>query len=173
MQPIIRGRSWVFSSNVSTDEILPGRYLERSNEEVGRFVMAGLDPSFASQVSCGDFIVAGANFGCGSSRETAAVAIKNCGVAAVVAVSFARIFFRNAINIGLPAVVVGDSSFVRANDMLEIDFENRTVANLSSGDVRSITNLRGISWQILSAGGIVAFTKERLAERGSRAGNID
>jgi 3-isopropylmalate/(R)-2-methylmalate dehydratase small subunit len=168
---IVRGRAWVFGSGITTDEILPGRYLDRSNDEVGQFAMAGIDETFTSRITPGDVIVAGSNFGCGSSRETAPIAIKNAGIAVVIAESFARIFFRNAINIGLPPVVIDSTVGIQPGDELEVDFANREVHNLTTGQVNPVRNLRGISWEILQAGGIIAYTQARMqqyAEVGSK-----
>lgn len=159
---LLRGRAWTFGSNITTDDILPGRYLDRSNEEVGRFAMAGLDEAFPSKIAPGDFIVAGKNFGCGSSRETAPIAIKGAGTGAVIAESFARIFLRNAVNIGLVPVIIEDTSAISQGDELEIDIEAREVRNLATGHAYPILNLRGISWQILQAGGIIAYTQARM-----------
>lgn len=166
MESILRGRAWTFGSHITTDDILPGRYLDRSNEEVGRFAMAGLDEAFPSKIAPGDFIVAGTNFGCGSSRETAPIAIKSAGVGAVIAESFARIFLRNAVNIGLMPVIIEDTSAISQGDELEVDTEAREVRNLTTGQSHSILNLRGISWEILQHGGLIEYTLERIKQSG-------
>jgi len=159
---VLRGRAWVFGDQISTDQILPGRYLDRSYAEVGQFAMAGADEEFAKKVQPGDIVVAGANFGCGSSREAAAVALRQAGVGAVVAPSFSRIFYRNAVNQGLPAVAVPDVEGFLAGDIIEVDLENRRVRNVSRPEVeKPILNLQGVSRQILAAGGIVPFVKAR------------
>ena len=165
MKTVLRGRAWTFGSNITTDDILPGRYLDRSNEEVGRFAMAGLDEAFPSRIAPGDFIVAGKNFGCGSSRETAPIAIKDAGIGAVIAESFARIFLRNAVNIGLPPVIIADTSAISQGDELEVDMAAREVRNLTTGHVYPILNLRGISWEILQAGGIIEYTRARMQSK--------
>jgi 3-isopropylmalate/(R)-2-methylmalate dehydratase small subunit len=159
---VYEGRAWVFGDHVSTDQILPGAYLDRSIEEVGAYAMAGLDPAFRSRVQPGDIIVAGTNFGCGSSREAAVVALKQAGVAAVVARSFGRIFFRNAINNGFPAAIVADTSAIRAGDRLRLDIPSRALTNLRTGETVPLLNLTGTSLEILEAGGIVPFTLRRL-----------
>jgi 3-isopropylmalate/(R)-2-methylmalate dehydratase small subunit len=162
------GRAWVFGAGVTTDDILPGRYLDRANHEVGQFAMAGIDPQFASRVTPGDYIVAGSNFGAGSGRESAPYALVHAGIAAVIAPSFSRVFFRNSINIGLPAVIVADVSSIAAGDRLTVDLQRRTVLNQRSAHVLAIANLTGISRQILEAGGIVPFTKMRLQGHAAR-----
>lgn len=156
------GAVWVFGDHVNTDQILPGAYLDRPVEEVGVYAMTGADAAFPSRVRPGDFVVAGLNFGCGSSREAAVLALKQAGVAAVVARSFGRIFYRNAINNGLPAAIVADTSGIRQGDRLRLDIGARTVTNLRSGDVLALQNLTGTAFEILEAGGIVPFTLRRL-----------
>lgn len=162
---VLRGRAWTFGANITTDDILPGRYLDRSNEEVGRFAMAGLDEEFPSKIAPGDFIVAGKNFGCGSSRETAPIAIKGAGIGAIIGESFARIFLRNAVNIGLVPVIIEDTSAISQGDEVEIDVEAREVRNVTTGHAYPILNLRGISWEILQAGGIIPYTQARMKGR--------
>lgn len=166
---VLRGRAHVFGDHVSTDQILPGHFLDRSYEEVGRFAMAGIDDSFAARVQPGDFIVAGANFGCGSSREAAVIALKQVGVAAVIARSFARIFFRNAINNGLVPAVVPAVDPMWFGATLELDLARRVVRVRDdppeNGAVRAelpVLNLRGISLEILEAGGIIPYVRARM-----------
>jgi 3-isopropylmalate/(R)-2-methylmalate dehydratase small subunit len=163
---LFQGNSWVFPANVTTDAILPGKYLDRANDEVGQFAMSGIDEEFVKKVQPGDFIVAGPNFGSGSGRETAPIAIKLAGVAAVIAPSFARIFFRNSVNIGLPAVIVKSVDQIKQGDRLAVDLEKRTVTNTSRDETHSILNLTGTSLEILRAGGIVPYTKQRMARAG-------
>ncbi|MDQ7843421.1 MAG: 3-isopropylmalate dehydratase small subunit [Armatimonadota bacterium] len=162
MSGVYEGQAWVFGDHVSTDQILPGAFLDRPMEEVGSVAMAGLDPSFARRVRPGDFVVAGLNFGCGSSREAAVMALKQVGVAAVVARSFGRIFFRNAINNGLPAAIVPETSGIRGGDRLRLDLAGGTLTNLRSGQTLPLQSLAGISREILEAGGIVPYTLRRL-----------
>jgi 3-isopropylmalate/(R)-2-methylmalate dehydratase small subunit len=162
---VLEGGAWVFGDHVTTDDIYPGRYLERPLEEAGRYAMAGVDETFASRVQPGDFVVGGVNFGAGSSREAAVVALKQAGVAAVIARSFARIFFRNAINNGLPAVIVPDTAGIRTGDRLRVDLASRQVTVLQTGRTLPILNLTGTSLAILRAGGLVPFTEARLSGR--------
>jgi len=159
---VYEGRAWIFGDHVSTDQILPGAYLDRPMEEVGAYAMAGLDPSFAMRVRPGDLVVAGLNFGCGSSREAAVMALKQVGVAAVVARSFGRIFFRNAINNGFPAAIVPETSGIRQEDRLRLDIAARTLTNLRTGEALPLRSLTGTSLEILKAGGIVPYTLRRL-----------
>ncbi len=163
MKTTYQGRAWLFPANVTTDDILPGKYLDRANDEVGGFAMAGIDPDFVKKIKPGDFIVAGPNFGSGSGRETAPIALKLAGLAAIIAPSFARVFFRNSINIGLPPAIIESVEHIQAGDQLLIDLEARTITNKRSGQVSPILNLTGISQEILQAGGIVPFTKRRQA----------
>lgn len=162
MRRIYEGTAWVFRDHVSTDLILPGAYLDRPMEEVGAYAMAGLDPSFPRRIRPGDFVVAGLNFGCGSSREAAVVALKQAGAAAVIARSFGRIFFRNAINNGLLAAIVPDTSAIRQGDRLRLDIGNGTLMILRTGEALRLQSLSGTSLEILEAGGIVPFTLRRL-----------
>ena len=118
----LRGRAWVYGDDVSTDAIVPGKYLKLTDlDEVARHVMEGVDPTFADNVRPGDIVVGGRNFGTGSSRESAPGALKAAGVSCLVAEFFARIFFRNAINFGLPALECPGAGRIRTGDELEID----------------------------------------------------
>lgn len=165
MSRIHEGQAWVFGDHVNTDQILPGAYLDRPMEEVGAYAMAGLDPSFPGRVAPGDFVVAGVNFGCGSSREAAVMALKQAGIAAVIARSFGRIFFRNAINNGFPAAIVPDTSRILQGDRLRLDIGTATLTNLRTNETVRLQSLTGTSLEILEAGGIVPFTLRRLEQR--------
>ena len=155
------GRAWVFPGNVTTDEILPGEYLDRRNDEVGQFAMSGIDPDFVKKVKPGDILVAGPNFGSGSGRETAPMALQQAGIAALIAPSFGRIFFRNSINIGLPAVTVESTEHIQEGDTLVLDLEAGEVINERTEQAVAVQNLRGTSREILDAGGIIEYTKQR------------
>lgn len=165
MRRVYEGRAWIFGDHVSTDQILPGTYLDRPMEAVGAYAMAGLDASFTNRVQPGDFVVAGLNFGCGSSREAAVMALKQAGIAAVVARSFGRIFFRNAINNGVPAAIVPDTSGIRQGDRLRLDIGAGTLTNLRTNETVRLQSLSGTSLEILDAGGIVPFTLRRLEQQ--------
>jgi methanogen homoaconitase small subunit len=154
---MIKGRAWIFGDDVDTDVIIPGKYLRTKDLALlASHVMEGLDPNFSAQVKEGDLIVAGRNFGCGSSREQAPVALKEAGIAAVVASSFARIFYRNAINIGLPLV----EADVRCSqgDVVEVDLALGTV-RVGNSIVQG-TRLPDFLLAILQDGGLVAHRRK-------------
>lgn len=157
--------AWVYKDNVDTDVILPARYLNTSEaSELAKHCMEDIDGSFAKEVKEGDVIVAGENFGCGSSREHAPLAIKVSGVKAVIAKSFARIFFRNAINIGL--VVLKNDKLpdeISKGDEIQIDTENGIIKNLTTGKEYTTTVYSGSIKELIEAGGLVNYTKERMA----------
>ena len=155
---MIRGRAWIFGDDVDTDVIVPGKYLRTKDTSLwAQHVMEGLDPKFASQVRKGDVIVAGRNFGSGSSREQAPRALKEAGVAAVVAKSFARIFFRNAINVGLPLVEAEVEC--QAGDVVEVNLAAGTV---KVGDrVYQGTRLPDFLMKILQDGGLVQHRRRQ------------
>ncbi len=158
---VLRGRVWKFGDNISTDHIIPGRYYHlRSNlPELAKHVMEDADPEFPKKVKPGDFIVAGKNFGMGSSREHAAIVIKLANVSAVIAKSFARIFFRNAINNGLP-VVIADTDKIDNGDELEVDLEKGIIRNLTKNIEIKIQPLPEVMLDILKEGGIVEYIKK-------------
>jgi methanogen homoaconitase small subunit len=153
---MIRGRAWIFGDDVDTDVIIPGKYLRTKDAHLwAEHAMEGLDPHFASDVKPGDVIVAGRNFGCGSSREQAARALKGAGVAVVVARSFARIFYRNAINVGL-ALIEADVS-AQKGDIIEVDLANGTVK--VGEQIYQGTRLPEFLMEILKDGGLVAHRR--------------
>jgi 3-isopropylmalate/(R)-2-methylmalate dehydratase small subunit len=156
----LRGKAWKFGDNVSTDLIAPGRYFHlRSNlPELAKHVLEDADASFPSKVQPGDFVVGGRNFGCGSSREHAPTIIKMAGVRAVVAQTFARIFFRNAINVGLPAVTV-DTSDIETGDELELDLAAGILRNITKNRSLSFPPLPEVMRKILDEGGLAAYIK--------------
>lgn len=154
MKEEIKGKVWKFRDSIDTDVIIPGRYLRTfSLDELASHVMEGEDPEFAKNVEKGDIIVAGWNFGCGSSREQAPVALKHAGVDAIVAKSFARIFYRNAINVGLP-VIVADIDADKG-DELRIDLAEGMIQNLTTGKSCSIQPFHDFMLRILQDGGLV------------------
>jgi 3-isopropylmalate/(R)-2-methylmalate dehydratase small subunit len=157
----MRGKAWKFGDNVSTDLIAPGRYFHlRSNlRELAKHVLEDARPEFASKVRKGDFIVAGENFGLGSSREHAARIIKLTGISAVLARSFARIFYRNCINIGLP-VVMCDTEGIKEGDELEVSLEQGVVKNITRGREIPFTPLPGVMTRILKDGGLIEHVKK-------------
>ncbi|MGB8217757.1 MAG: 3-isopropylmalate dehydratase small subunit [Candidatus Methanoperedens sp.] len=154
------GKAWKFGGSISTDLIAPGRYFHlRSNlPELTKHVLEGARPEFALQVRNGDFVVAGENFGLGSSREHAPTIIKVAGVKAVLAKSFARIFFRNCINIGLPAITCNTDE-IDEGDELELDTEKGVVRNKTKGKELDFPPLPHVMNRILQEGGLVAYIK--------------
>ncbi|MGC9081271.1 3-isopropylmalate dehydratase small subunit [Sulfurihydrogenibium sp.] len=161
---MIKGRVWKFKDDVDTDQIIPARYLVTTDpKELAKHVMEDADPTFPSKVKEGDIIVAGKNFGCGSSREHAPLAIKGAGVSAVVAESFARIFFRNAINLGLLIIESPDAAReAEEGDELEIDINQGIIRNLTKGKEYKVKPLPENLQAILKAGGLMDYAKERL-----------
>jgi 3-isopropylmalate/(R)-2-methylmalate dehydratase small subunit len=157
----LSGKAWVFSDDISTDHIAPGRYFHlRSNlPELTKYVLEDAREDFARQVEPGDFVVAGENFGLGSSREHAPTIIKMAGVSAVLAKSFARIFFRNAVNIGLPVILL-DTSGIQEGDQLEADLENGRLRDLTSKKEFSFQPLSPEMTKILNDGGLVEHIKK-------------
>jgi len=157
MDQIIQGRVWKFGDHIDTDVIIPGKYLRSTDMSVfAGHAMEGIDPDFSSNVHKGDIIIAGENFGCGSSREQAPLALKHAGISCVVARSFARIFFRNAINVGLP-IIEADIECAQG-DVCNIDLQQ---GNVRCGDnVYSGTKLPGFLLEILTDGGLVAHRKK-------------
>lgn len=163
---MIVGRAWRLGDDVNTDLILPGRYLELTDPlEMARHALEGLIPSFPERVRPGDVIVAGRNFGCGSSREHAPLALKHAGVGAVVAVSFARIFYRNAINIGLPALQCPEAPSTTAEgDILEIDLTGGSIRNLRTGVELQFTPLPRFVLEIIREGGLTRYLRSHIGE---------
>ena len=162
----LRGRVWKFGDDVNTDLIIPGKYLELTDlEEMARHAMEGVDPTFSERVCAGDIVVAGRNFGCGSSREHAPLALKYAGVGAVVAESYARIFYRNAINIGLPALECpGVAGAVVEGDTLEIEMTKGIIENTRTGIQLRFTPPPGFIFNILNEGGLVAYLRKHIDE---------
>jgi 3-isopropylmalate/(R)-2-methylmalate dehydratase small subunit len=162
------GRAWVFGDSVDTDMITPGKYLAMLDPKgLAEHVLEGADPQFPKKVKPGDLLVAGQNFGCGSSREHAPVAIKGAGVPVVLAESFARIFYRNAINVGLPALeAAGVRAATREGDVLEVDLQQGTVRNQRTGETLHGAPLSGKALEILEAGGLVGIVRRKLHARG-------
>ncbi|WP_254547037.1 3-isopropylmalate dehydratase small subunit [Halomarina pelagica] len=157
------GRVHRLPDDVDTDQIIPGEYLTTvPDEELGQYALRGYDPTFADRVERGDVIVAGENFGLGSSRESAPVALRNAGVGAVVAESFARIFYRNAINVGLPiATVPGIADRVSDGDVLRVDVATGDVEDVTTGETFTFDPLPPDLLEILEAGGLVALRRRR------------
>jgi methanogen homoaconitase small subunit len=155
MMEKIEGKVWKFGDNIDTDVIIPGRYLRTfSLDDLASHVMEGVDPNFAKNVQNGDIIVADWNFGCGSSREQAPVALKHAGVSAIVAKSFARIFYRNAINIGLPVIVADVDA--KNEDILKISLDEGIIENLTTNKTFKIEPFKKFMLDILKNEGLVS-----------------
>ncbi len=156
-----RGKAWKFGDGISTDHIAPGRlfYLRSNLPELAKHVLEDARPDFASRVRPGDFVVGGRNFGQGSSREHAPTVIKLSGVSAVIAKSFARIFFRNCINVGLPAIIL-DTDGIDEGDELELDLMAGTLSDLTKGKSYSFPPLPTVMGNILKDGGLVEHIKK-------------
>ena len=159
----LKGRVWRYGDNIDTDVIIPARYLNTFDpKELASHCMVDIDETFAKNVKAGDIMVGGRNFGCGSSREHAPVAIKASGVPVVIAASFARIFYRNGINIGLPLLEIGDDvKKISANDELNVDTATGTIENLTTGDVFHAHPLPGFVQDIAKAGGLINYLKNK------------
>ena len=159
----LQGTVFKYGDNVDTDVIIPARYLNTFDpKELASHCMVDIDESFAQNVKAGDIMVGGKNFGCGSSREHAPVAIKASGVPVVIAASFARIFYRNGINIGLPLLEIGDDvAKIKANDELRVDTATGVIENVTTGDVFHANPLPGFIQDIAKAGGLINYIKEK------------
>jgi 3-isopropylmalate/(R)-2-methylmalate dehydratase small subunit len=158
---LLRGQAHIFGNDINTDYIIASKYKSSTTDmkEMAKHVMADADPDFAKKIMPGDFIVAGSNFGCGSSRETAPLVIKAAGLSAVLAKSFARIFFRNAINVGLP-VVECDTSNIEKGDQLEVDLSAGLVRNITRGTEIRVAPLPPVMLELLNDGGLAEHFKK-------------
>ncbi len=161
---ILKGKVWKFGNNIDTDAIIPARYLNTSDpDELAKHLMEDADKDFPSKVKSGDLIIAEANFGCGSSREHAPIAIKAAGVQAVVAKSFARIFYRNSFNIGLPIFESDEAAEkVQEGDEIEVDADNGVIRNVTKGEEYTAKPIPPFMQELISAGGLIEWTKRRV-----------
>ena len=163
MDRLIRGRVWKFGDNVDTDVITPTKYLSLPLEEMKNHTLEPINPRFAKEVQPGDIVVGGKNFGCGSSRETAVTALKALKIGAVVAESFARIFFRNAIAQGVPILTCPEApQYFEAGDEAEVDTREATVKNINQDNLIQGIALAPDMLDILEKGGILSLLKEKL-----------
>ena len=164
---IIKGKVHKFSDDINTDDIIAAKYLVSTDAlELGKYCMESIRPDFVSSVSVGDIIVAGKNFGCGSSREHAPLAVKGCGISAVLAKSFAAIFFRNAINIGLPFLESQDVDKIRDGDILEIDLTGGIIRNFTQSQTYKTQVFPEFLQEIVEQGGLMAWMRKK--ERGAK-----
>ncbi|SDF00091.1 3-isopropylmalate dehydratase small subunit [Sporolituus thermophilus] len=166
MEKTIRGRAFVYGANIDTDQIYPGRYLDLTDpEDVGKHAMEGADPNFVKEFRPGDIIVAATNFGCGSSREHAVVTLKAAGVGCILADSFGRIFYRNAINLGIPLLVCPNiSAMVKRGDVLAVNIETGEVVNETTGATAKAQPLSDYIMNILASGGIKPLIKSKYGQ---------
>ncbi|MDP3112567.1 MAG: 3-isopropylmalate dehydratase small subunit [Thermodesulfovibrionales bacterium] len=164
---IIKGKNWKFGNDIDTDAIIPARYLNTSDpKELAKHIMEDADRDFPSKVKAGDIIVAGKNFGCGSSREHAPIAIKAAGIQAVIAKSFARIFYRNSFNTGIPIFESEEASEkIAQGDEIEIDTDGGIIKNISKGETYKANPIPPFMQELISAGGLVEWTKKKLAAK--------
>jgi len=158
---VLTGKAFKFGDNISTDHIVPGRlaHLRSNLPELAKHVLEDADPTFASRIKAGDFIVAGKNFGLGSSREHAPLVIKMAGVSAILAKSVARIFFRNAINLGLP-VLLCNTDKIDDGDELEVDLEAGTIKDITNGSQLTFKKIPEVMLRILDEGGLIPYIKK-------------
>lgn len=161
-----KGRVFKYGDNVDTDVIIPARYLNvSSGEELAKYCMIDIDADFVNKVKTGDIIVANKNFGCGSSREHAPLAIKCAGVSCVIASTFARIFYRNAINIGLPILECEEASKdIKADDEVRVDFTSGVITNVTTGKTYKAEPFPEFMQKIMAEGGLVKYTSSKIKE---------
>lgn len=164
MEMLKKGKAWVYKDDVDTDVIIPARYLNTTDpKELAEHCMEDIDADFAKNVRQGDIIIAGENFGCGSSREHAPIALKECGVSVVIAKSFARIFFRNAINIGLPILENPDiADETDAGDEIMVNLNSGEIKNLTKNKVYETTPFPKSIQELVSVGGLINYTQKKL-----------
>jgi 3-isopropylmalate/(R)-2-methylmalate dehydratase small subunit len=167
---VLRGRAWRFGDNVDTDQVIPAKYAIHSLDEqkLGEHAMEGVpgnEGGWSQRIGPGDMIVAGANFGCGSSREIAPIAIRGAGISCVIADSFARIFFRNSINLGYPILQSPQAAeAVREGDELEVDLEEGVIRNFNTGDEYRAEPFPEFMTELMRMGGLVPWVRRRLEE---------
>ncbi len=159
----IDGKVWTFGKDVDTDLIIAARYLNTSvPEELAKHVMEDADPEFVNKMTAGDVIVADENFGCGSSREHAPIALKAAGVAAVIAPTFARIFYRNAFNMGLPIFELKESNEIAEGDKVSINMDAGTITNITTGKTYNFTPIPPFMQELIDAGGLMKFAENEI-----------
>jgi len=159
----VKGKVWVFGDNVDTDQIIPAERLVSTNlDHLNDYIFEKVRPGFAQEVGKGDILIAGRNFGCGSSREHAPLVLKECGVGCIIAKSFARIFYRNAINIGLPILECEEAADgINAGDEIEVDFDTGLITDLTTGRTYQAEPFPAFIQQIIRSGGLLPSLKEQ------------
>ncbi len=166
-RPIAQGSAWKFGENIDTDLIIAARYLNTSDPKIlASHVMEDARPDFLEHFKEGDFIVAGENFGCGSSREHAPVALKHAGVQAVIAKSFARIFYRNAFNTGLPILEIKESNEISEGDRLEVLMSAGIVRNLTTNREYQFAPIPAFMMELLKSGGLMEYARAKITQKG-------
>jgi len=161
----VRGRVWKFGDNIDTDLIIAARYLNTSEpSELAKHVMEDADPEFVSKMQKGDIIVAGENFGCGSSREHAPIALKAAGISAIVAPTFARIFYRNAFNMGLPIFELKEVDEINEGDTIRIDMDSGEIINETTGKSYKFNPIPEFMQELVNAGGLIEYAKAEMAK---------
>ena len=161
----ITGKVWCFGDNIDTDLIIAARYLNTSDpRELAKHVMEDADPQFATKLQEGDIIVAGENFGCGSSREHAPIALKAAGVSAVIAKSFARIFYRNSFNMGLPIFELKESDEIKEGDEVSVDMDSGKIENKTTNNEYNFSPIPPFMQELLSTGGLMNYAQKELEE---------
>ncbi len=159
----MQGKVWKFGENIDTDLIIAARYLNTSDPiELAKHVMEDADPEFTSKMNIGDIMVAGENFGCGSSREHAPIAIKAAGISAVIAPTFARIFYRNAFNMGLPIFELKEADEINEGDTIRVDMDKGEVVNITQSKTYKFTPIPDFMQSLVDAGGLIEFAKKEL-----------
>ncbi len=160
---IITGKVWKFEDNIDTDLIIAARYLSTSDpHELAKHIMEDADPEFAKKLNVGDILVAGENFGCGSSREHAPIALKAAGVGAVIAKSFARIFYRNAFNMGLAIFELKEADEINEGDLIKIDMEKGLILDVKKAKSYNFTPIPEFMQELINSGGLINYAKVEL-----------
>ena len=162
---VFKGKAWNFDDDIDTDQIYPGKYLPLTDKvEMGKVAMSGVEgfEDFSQRISEGDILLAGENFGCGSSREHAVVTLRYAGISVVIAKSFARIFYRNAVNLGYPILESDVVDHVGQNDDLEVDADTGVIRDLTTGAEYKCTTLSGLERDISAAGGLIPYLNKEL-----------
>ena len=162
------GKAWIFGDEVNTDLMAPGLYMKASNEVMAQHCLESLDPTFAKSVKPGDVLVAGHNFGVGSAREQAALNFATLKVGAILAESFARIFYRNALNFGVPCLFFPAHAEIKADDQIEVDAVAGSVRNLTSGKTYAVDPIPAHLMDMINAGGLMPYLKHKLGNTGAR-----
>jgi 3-isopropylmalate/(R)-2-methylmalate dehydratase small subunit len=159
----LKGKAWKFGDDINTDDIIPAIYLNTTDpKEMATHCMEGIDPDFVKKISTGDIIVANKNFGCGSSREHAPIAIKASGISCVIAKSYARIFYRNSINIGFPILECEEAAKkIREGDQVEVDLATGVIKNLTTGETYKAQPFPEFMQQIMMAGGLMNYVTSK------------